>query len=64
MPTMSDLLTIAEGAAHLRLSIFTVRSWIFQKRIPFVRLGRRVLLRREDLEKLVNDGLVEARERD
>ena len=61
---MSDLLTIPEGAARLRLSVHTLRAWVFQKRIPFVRLGRRVLLRKEDLERLVNDSLVEVKERD
>jgi excisionase family DNA binding protein len=61
---MSNLLTLKEGAEQLRLSIHTVRAWVFQKRIPFVRLGRRILLRREDLEEFVRRNLVEARERD
>ena len=61
---MSQLLTVVESARELRLSVFTIRSWIYSKRIPCVRLGRRVLLRREDLEKLVNDNLVEAKNRE
>lgn len=60
---MSDLLTLQEGADQLRLSIHTIRSWVFQKRIPYVRLGRRVLLRREDLDEFVNKNVVEASER-
>lgn len=60
---MSNLLTLQEGAAQLRLSVHTLRAWVFQKRIPFVRLGRRVLLRREDLENLIEKNLVEAKER-
>jgi excisionase family DNA binding protein len=59
---MPELLTLKEGADQLRLSIHTVRAWIFQKRIPFVRLGRRVLLRREDLEEFVTKNLHEARD--
>jgi excisionase family DNA binding protein len=50
---MTDLLDVAEGARELKLSIHTIRAWIFQKRLPVVRLGRRVLLKREDLEKLI-----------
>lgn len=59
---MAELLDLREGAKELKLSIHTLRAWIYQKRIPFVRLGRRVLLRREDLEELVNQNLVEAKE--
>ena len=55
---MTELLNLREASKELRLSIHTLRAWIYQKRIPFVRLGRRVLLRREDLENLVNESLV------
>ncbi len=58
---MQELLNLKEGAKELKLSIHTLRAWVFQKRLPFVRLGRRVLLRREDLENLINENLVEAR---
>ena len=61
---MADLLNLREGAKELHLSIHTLRSWTYQKRIPFVRLGRRVLLRREDLEALVKEHLVEAKGRE
>lgn len=61
---MPELLNLREGAKELKLSIHTLRAWIYQKRIPFVRLGRRVLLRREDLENFVNKNVVEAKERD
>ena len=60
---MPELLDLKEGAKELRLSIHTLRAWVYQKRIPFVRLGRRVLLRREDLERLVENNLVEARDK-
>jgi excisionase family DNA binding protein len=59
---MSELLDLREGAKALHVSIYTIRSWTYQKRIPFVRLGRRVLLRREDLENFVNQNLVEAKQ--
>lgn len=56
-----QLLDLREGARELKLSIHTMRALVSQKRIPYVRLGRRVLLRREDLERLVTDNLVESR---
>lgn len=58
---MSELLNLREAAKELRLSVHTLRSWVFQKRLTHVRLGRRVLLRREDLETLINKGVVEAK---
>jgi excisionase family DNA binding protein len=60
---MPELLDLKEGAKELRLSIHTLRAWIFQRRIPFVRLGRRVLLRKQDVEDFVNKNLIEPQER-
>jgi len=59
---MPELLDLREGAKELKLSIHTLRAWTYQKRIPFVRLGRRVLLRREDLEELVKKNVIEAKD--
>jgi excisionase family DNA binding protein len=60
---MTELLNFREGARELKVSIHTLRAWAYQKRIPFVRLGRRVLLRREDLESLVSRNLIKPNER-
>ncbi len=57
---MVELVTFEEAAKELRLSIYTLRAWCHQNRMPFIRLGRRVLLRREDLEQFVNKNRVEA----
>jgi excisionase family DNA binding protein len=59
---MADLLNLKEGAKELRISIHTMRAWTYQKRIPIVRLGRRILVRRQDLEVFINKNVVEARE--
>jgi excisionase family DNA binding protein len=59
---MPELLSVREASLELRLSISTLRSWISQRKIRFVRLGRRVLLRRGDLEALINKGVVEAKQ--
>ena len=59
---MSELLDLKEGAKEMKISIHTLRSWIYQKRLPYIHLGRRVLLRREDIEAFINKNLVEAKE--
>ena len=61
---MLNLLSLEEAAKELRISIYTVRLWRAQNKIPIVKLGRRVLVRREDLEEFVNRSVVEARKRD
>ena len=58
----SELLTVAEAGAVLRLQPSTVRSWILKRRIPFVKLGSRVFLRRSDCEALIAASIVPARE--
>jgi excisionase family DNA binding protein len=55
-------MTVAESAALLRLKPSTVRAWILEKRIPYVKLGGRVFLRRSDCEALIAASLVPARE--
>lgn len=57
---MTELMNLREGARELRISIYTLRSWIYQKKLTHVRLGRRVLLRREDIESLISRGLVKS----
>lgn len=60
---MPQLVNLKDAAEELKVSIHTLRSWIYQRRLPHVKLGRRVLLRREDLESLVNKNFVEAKDR-
>jgi excisionase family DNA binding protein len=54
-------LSVPEAADFLRLKSATVRAWILQRRIPYLKIGRRVLLRREDLEALLLKSLVPAK---
>jgi len=60
---MLSLLSLEEGAKELKISIHTLRSWTYQKRLPIVKLGRRVLVKREDLENFVNKSVIGASER-
>ena len=56
----NDLLTVPESAAFLRLKTPTIRAWVLGRKIPFVRVGRRVLVRRRDLEQLIESSTVPA----
>lgn len=47
---VDDLLTIPEAAELLRLRPSTLRSWTGQRRIPFIKVGRLVRIRRRDAE--------------
>ena len=41
----------------LPVSLPTVRSWIFQNKLPVVRLCRKVFVREEVIEKIAMEGL-------
>lgn len=56
----TQLLDISETAELLRLKESTIRSWILKRRIPFVRLGRRVFVRRAECERLIEQNTVKA----
>lgn len=47
-----DLLTVHETAAMLKVNPDTVRRYITSGRLPAVRIGRRVRIRREAIEAL------------
>jgi excisionase family DNA binding protein len=54
MSTPSDgLLTVGEGARFLSISVSTLYGWVYQRRIPFVKIGRALRFRKCDLEKLI-----------
>lgn len=58
---MLNLMSLEEAAKELKISLHTIRAWSFQKRFPTIKLGRRVLVEREALERFVRAGVVEAR---
>jgi excisionase family DNA binding protein len=59
--SQTELLTIPETAALLRLKVSTIRAWVLQRRVPFVKLGGRVFLRRTDLQALIDASVVPAK---
>ena len=42
---------------RIPVSLPTVRSWIFQGKLPVVKIGRMVFIRKEVLEKIEMEGL-------
>ncbi len=57
------MLTVRQAAERLGLRDSTLRAWIAQRRIGIVRLGRAVRIPVEEIERLVAEGSVPARER-
>ena len=53
-----ELLTLPEAAERLRLKPSTLRAWILKRRIPYVKLGSRVFIRRSDIEALITRSIV------
>src|SRR6201997_1506252 len=51
-----EFLTVAEVAELLKLNQQTVRNWIDQGSLPALRVGRRVRIRRSDLERVLAAG--------
>lgn len=60
MDSQTLLWNINEAAAALRISPWTVRRWIYEEKLPAVRLGRRVLVEPEACRKLIQQNRQEA----
>ena len=58
MPTQQlSLLTAAEAATYLRVSLVTIRRMTADGRLPVVRIGKSVRIRISDLESMIGTGL-------
>ena len=59
----NGLLRVPEAAALLNVKPATVRAWLLQRKLPCVRLSvRAIRLKRADIEKIISDGFVGARQ--
>ena len=58
---MDKLLTPQEAADQLGTSLRFVRRLVFERRIPYVKLGRHVRIAASDLDAFIAAGRVEAR---
>ena len=55
-------LSVQEAAPILGVSVFMVRALIRRRAVPYYRVGRRIVLDAEDLERYLRRHRVEARE--
>ena len=55
--------SVTEAAPVLGVSVYMVRALIRQRRLAYHRIGRRIVLDRQDLEQFLRAHRVEARER-
>jgi excisionase family DNA binding protein len=58
---MEKFLSVMEAAEFLNVSPHTLRSWTSQRRIPFIKLHRRVLFRLADLDAFIETCVVPPR---
>ena len=57
---MTELLTVKEAADRLGTAERFIRRLIFERRIPYTKLGRHVRIATRDLDSFVRAGRVEA----
>ena len=54
-------LSVSEAASLLGVSPFTLRAWVRERRIPFYRLGRRIVFSRTELAEFLSAARVPMR---
>ena len=54
---LDKLLTVKEAADALSCSEAAIRKWLYQRRLPRVKVGRLTRIRQSDLEELLAHGL-------
>ena len=52
----STLIPVMLVPERIPVSLATVRAWIFQGKLPVIRIGRKVFIRKEILEKIEMGG--------
>jgi excisionase family DNA binding protein len=60
-PSEDGLLTVHDAAQYLAVSKSTLYGWVWQKRIPFVKVGRALRFERAELQKLIQANRFQAR---
>jgi excisionase family DNA binding protein len=51
--TESGLITVQDAAKYLAVSTSTLYGWVWQKRIPFVKVGRSLRFELAELQKFI-----------
>jgi excisionase family DNA binding protein len=53
---METLLCIDELAGILKVTEQTIRKWVFQKKIPFAKIGKVIRFRPSQIDKWIDSG--------
>ena len=56
-----SLLTVKQAADYLGISVYTMRNWLSQRRLTFLKVGRCTRLEQTDLEEFAQKNKVKAR---
>ena len=48
------LLTVSEAAEYLAISVSTLYGWVWQRRIPFIKVGRAVRFDLAELDQFID----------
>jgi excisionase family DNA binding protein len=56
------LLTVPEAAKRLAIKESTVKAWLLRRRLAFVRVGRSVRVPLAEIQRVIAEGTVPARE--
>jgi excisionase family DNA binding protein len=51
--TAPRLVTVNDAARYLAVSVSTLYGWVYQRRIPFVKVGRALRFEMSDLDNFV-----------
>ncbi len=54
--------TVAETAKELEVKPATVRSWVLARKIAFRKIGRSVRIPKAEIERIIREGTVPARQ--
>ena len=57
----SGLITVQDAAKFLAVSTSTLYGWVYQRRIPFVKVGRALRFEPVELQKFVQANRFQAR---
>ncbi len=52
---MKRLLSVGEAATYLGVRKSTIYSWAWRRKIPSVKMGRRLPFDREDLDRIIEE---------
>ncbi len=56
------MLTVNQASAKLGLKEGTLRLWLSQRKLAYVKLGRAIRIPLEEVERLIRENLVPARD--